>query len=41
MPSITWDGKEDSGHDAAGGIYFVRMVTSSGGEATTRITLVR
>jgi flagellar hook assembly protein FlgD len=38
--TFKWDGRDDSGRGAAGGIYFLRMVA---GEytATRKMTLVR
>ncbi len=38
--SVTWNGKDDSGQDAASGVYIYKL-DSSGARATQRMTLVR
>lgn len=39
--SIRWNGRDRAGRDAAGGIYFFRLRTSSGAVLTRRVVLVR
>jgi flagellar hook assembly protein FlgD len=38
--SVQWDGRTDSGVNAAGGVYLVRIKTGSA-EATIKITLAK
>ena len=38
--SVTWDGRSDAGQPVASGVYFVRMVTESGG-FTRKLVLVK
>jgi hypothetical protein len=38
---ISWDGLDDAGRSAPGGIYLLRMSTPSGGGATGKVLLIR
>jgi flagellar hook assembly protein FlgD len=39
--SVTWDGRDESGHDVAAGIYFARLSWNGAPRATERVTVVR
>jgi hypothetical protein len=38
--TTSWDGRDDAGHDVAGGIYFARLATSTG-TLTRKVVLAR
>jgi hypothetical protein len=38
---VIWDGTDDRGHQAASGVYLVRLVTSDGGQRTAKVTLTK
>jgi len=38
---VTWDGVDDRGHQAASGVYLVRLVTSAGEQRTVKVTLTK
>jgi flagellar hook assembly protein FlgD len=38
---VSWDGTGTRGEGVASGIYFVRVNTSAGASATTKVVLIR
>ena len=41
VQSTTWDRRDDAGNDVAAGIYFARLTSGDGFQATERVTIVR